>query len=463
MLLRIAFSLFAIISTATITASAQTIDDATRAFADGDYTEALPTLRAAADKEPRNTSLHHMAGVALMRTGNLADARRYLEKGNNDSKLALAELAFLEYRFDEADDLLDKYEAAQKKARKPASPQAETIRHRVESGRSMLDRVEQIVIVDSLIVDREDFFRAYRLSAPSGSIRSSEVLPSGAEAASPTTVYVTESGDRMIWAAPDADENFTLVQSTRLADGSWESPASLGSALNDGGDANFPFLMPDGVTLYFANDGENSLGGYDIFISRFNGQNFLQPQNIGMPYNSPFDDYLLAIDELTGAGWWATDRNQLGDRITIYRFIPRELRINYPVDTPDLASRARVSSISSTWEPGEDYTALIERINSADQAIPVSAPLFRFPLPDGRVITDVSQFRSSAARSLMAQLLDNRLRLSRTEKQLESARVAVGKGDVTSVPTVRSLESELLSLRDEISRLTNEVVKAESR
>ena len=222
-------------------------------------------------------------------------------------------------------------------------------------------------------------------------------------------------------------------------------------------------MLPDGVTLYFANDGENSLGGYDIFISRFNGQNFLQPQNIGMPYNSPFDDYLLAIDELTGAGWWATDRNQLGDRITIYRFIPRELRINYPVDTPDLASRARVSSISSTWEPGEDYTALIERINSADQATPVSAPLFRFPLPDGRVITDVSQFRSSAARSLMAQLLDNRLRLSRTEKQLESARVAVGKGDVTSVPTVRSLESELLSLRDEISRLTNEVVKAESR
>ena len=56
------------------------------------------------------------------------------------------------------------------------------------------------------------------------------------------------------------------MQSSRLADGSWEQPEPLGDVLNEGGDANFPFLMSDGVTLYFANDGENSLGGYDIFI-----------------------------------------------------------------------------------------------------------------------------------------------------------------------------------------------------
>lgn len=462
MLLRVAFSLFAIIASAAI-ASAQTLDDAIRAFADGDYAEALPTLRAAADKEPRNANLHHMAGVALMRTGQHEAARRYLAKGTPDSKLALAELEFLEYRFDEADEILDKYETAQKKSRKPVSPQAEAIRRRVESGRSMLDRVEQIVIVDSLIVDREEFFRAYHLSPPSGRIHSAEILPSGSEAATPTSVYVTENEDRMIWAAPDADENFTLMQTTRLADGKWETPSSLGSVLNEGGDANFPFLMPDGVTLYFANDGENSLGGYDIFISRFNGQNFLQPQNIGMPYNSPFDDYLLAIDEVTGAGWWATDRNQLGDKITIYRFIPRDLRINYPVDTPDLTSRALVSSVPATWQPGEDYSTLIGNLNNADKVTPEKAPLFRFPLPDGRVLTDVSQFRSSAAKSLMAQLLDTRLRISRAEKQLASGRLDVGKGNASSADTVRSLEDELLTLRADVTDLTNEIVKAEMR
>lgn len=462
MLLRIAFSLFAIIASAAI-ASAQTLDDATRAFADGDYAEALPVLRAAADKEPRNANLHHMAGVALMRTDQYEAARHYLAKGTPDSKLALAELEFLEYNFDEADEILDKYEAAQKKSRKPVSPQAEAIRERVESGRSMLDRVEQIVIVDSIIVDREDFFRAYRLSSPSGSIRSSEVLPAGMEAASPTSVYVTESADRMIWAAPDADENFTLMQTTRLADGSWEAPESLGSVLNEGGDANFPFLMPDGVTLYFANDGENSLGGYDIFISRFNGQNFLQPQNIGMPYNSPFDDYLLAIDEVTGAGWWATDRNQLGDKITIYRFIPRDLRINYPVDTPDLTSRALVRSVAATWEPGADYTQLISRMNSADRTSAQKAPLFHFPLPDGRVLTDVGQFRSSSARNLMTRLLDTRMRITKVEKQLELARAAVSKGDVRAEATVGSLEEELINLRAQLAEQTNEVVKAEMR
>ncbi len=60
-----------------------------------------------------------------------------------------------------------------------------------------------------------------------------------------------------------------------------------------------PFFMSDGVTLYYANDGDESIGGYDIFISRKGEDGFLQPQNIGMPYNSPYDDYMLAIDEVT--------------------------------------------------------------------------------------------------------------------------------------------------------------------
>ena len=84
-------------------------------------------------------------------------------------------------------------------------------------------------------------------------------------------------------------------------------------------------MMSDGITLYYANDGDNTLGGYDIFMTRKGDDGrFLQPQNIGMPYNSPYDDYMLAIDEVTGAGWWATDRNQIPDSVTIYVFVPND-------------------------------------------------------------------------------------------------------------------------------------------
>ena len=165
----------------------------------------------------------------------------------------------------------------------------------------------------------------------------------------PTTVYVTESGDRMLWGSPDAAGNVNIVESSHLADGSWESPHAVSDNLQLGSNANFPFLLSDGMTLYYASDGEGSLGGYDIYVTRNDGDRYLNPQNIGMPYNSPLDDYLLAIDDATGVGWWATDRNMIPDSLTIYLFVPQELRDNYPVDgTPDLVDRARITSVRAT-------------------------------------------------------------------------------------------------------------------
>ena len=81
-----------------------------------------------------------------------------------------------------------------------------------------------------------------------------------------------------------------------------------------------------------------------------------------MPYNSPYDDYLLAIDELTGVGWWATDRNRIPGKVTIYVFVPQELRRNVDPDNPDLISRARLTSIRDTWNPETDRAEIIERI-----------------------------------------------------------------------------------------------------
>lgn len=43
--------------------------------------------------------------------------------------------------------------------------------------------------------------------------------------------------------------------------------------------------MADGVTLYYASDGEGSLGGYDIFVTRYDSESssYLRPDNIECP------------------------------------------------------------------------------------------------------------------------------------------------------------------------------------
>lgn len=464
MIRRIAFSITIALASA-FGIAAQSLDDAKQAYADGDYAEALPALRAAADAQPRNAAVNMMAGIAMLRTGMTNEAERYLSRGGNDAKVALAELEYMRYRFDEAEEHLDSYEAALKKARKKTDPQEETVnalRRRINNARPMMDRVEKIAVIDSIAVDREDFFKAYRLSSAAGSLLGPEALPADTEAATPTAVYVTENGDRMIWAAPDADENFRLVQTSRLADGTWEPVTPLGDILAEGGDCNYPFLMPDGVTLYFANDGENSLGGYDIFISRFNGEGFLQPQNVGMPYNSPYDDYLLAIDEATGAGWWATDRNRLGDSITIYVFIPQELRKNYDVDTDDLAGLALLTSISRTQQPDADYTDVMRAIaRTKEKTSGARQNEMRLGLPDGRVITSPSQLHSPAARSLAQRYASTARELEQCVAELEKMRREYTSGSSTIAPSIRQKESQETQLRQSLRRLAADISQTE--
>ncbi len=443
--------------------SAQSLAEAKEAFSRGDYAEALPVLKEHAAKEPRNAALQQMTGIAMMYTGNEAGAVHYLEKGTNEANIYLARIAFNRYDFERAEELLEKYEKAQKKARKPVDEEVELLREKISLGTSMLDRVEKIVIIDSMTVDRENFFKYYKLAPSAGYIcEPSEVLPDNFEVAVPSSVYLTESKESMIWVTPDSDENFVLMSSTRLADDSWEKPMPLGDNLNNGGDANYPFMMSDGVTLYYASDGENSLGGYDIFLSRRDGDTFFQPQNVGLPYNSPYDDYLLAIDEETGVGWWATDRNRIPDKVTIYRFIPQELRINYPVDHEDLASRALITSYRDTWEPGADYSQLLAKVDNLGNGSDEKSVDFSFPLPGGRIYHSVDDFKSASARKLMTDYLNFASSIEAKTRRLAMLRRAYASGDTSYGEEILALEKELPNMKAELVSRANDIIKAEN-
>lgn len=54
------------------------------------------------------------------------------------------------------------------------------------------------------------------------------------------------------------------------------------------------FLHIDGETMYIASEGHESIGGYDIFVSkRVQGQ-WTKPVNMGYPINTPYDDFFFA-------------------------------------------------------------------------------------------------------------------------------------------------------------------------
>lgn len=395
--------------------------------------------------------------AGLMLVPGAADAKKRRARApklSAEQLLQQARDAFYDYDPELAATKLDEA----RDARNVDEDEADRLEARINRMNDMIQRVEDIVIVDSTEVDIDDFLSVYRLSAPAGSLATAESLEPRFDAASPTAVYATEDGSTILWGTPDG-----LAESHRMTDGSWEQPTSLGDVLNAGGTANYPFLLPDGITLYYATDGEDSLGGLDIYISRRNRDGFAVPQNLGMPYNSPFNDYMLAIDEYTGAGWFATDRNYPGQSVTVYTFIPAQSRTNLDVNRDDLARRARITDIKATQRPDEDYSEILDRIKATTSAETVldDTPDFSFAFPDGRVYTRWDQFKSDKARQHMENYVDALADFESDNEQLQQLREAYAKGNRKNGAAIIALEKKLRSVRQTLLKLSNLVVQAE--
>ncbi|MBN1950605.1 MAG: OmpA family protein [Bacteroidales bacterium] len=67
-------------------------------------------------------------------------------------------------------------------------------------------------------------------------------------------------------------------------------PAQNIAELNTGLNEDTPFLTEDGEFLFFSSQSFTSMGGYDIFVSRREGNTWGLPVNLGYPINSTDDD-----------------------------------------------------------------------------------------------------------------------------------------------------------------------------
>ncbi|MDE6297674.1 MAG: hypothetical protein K2L89_07475, partial [Muribaculaceae bacterium] len=258
---------------------------------------------------------------------------------------------------------------------------------------------------------------------------------------------------------------YNIAESIRLTDGTWSKPVMAPLSLGGEKNAEFPFMMPDGVTLYFASDGEGSIGGYDIFVATRDAQSgeYLQPQNLGMPYNSPFDDYLLAIDEYNGVGWWATDRNKLGDNLTVYLYKVKDTRVNYNPDEEDadIEDLALITNFKATQDEEKDYSSLVSQIKEISPA-KKRKELFRLPLSGGRVYVSFDDFTTVGGREAMKNYL-----LAKREYDLAARDLSDLRKQYHSNPSpelkskIRVIESQMEKDNDNLKNLLNDVYKAE--
>lgn len=118
-----------------------------------------------------------------------------------------------------------------------------------------------------------------------------------------------------------------IWMSTRMDNGQWTEPKNL-SELNTNEDDEAVYIAPDGKTLYFSSKGYKGLGGYDIFVSKFEDGKWSAPENMGPPLNTPGDDYFLVVNADGTKGYLASSGS--GDNRDIYEvtFEKKKAKVN---------------------------------------------------------------------------------------------------------------------------------------
>ena len=100
----------------------------------------------------------------------------------------------------------------------------------------------------------------------------------------------------------------------------WSEPENLGPKINTPQDEQFPFIHPDGVTLYFSSYGHPGMGKSDIFLSRLEDGKWLTPMNLGYPINTDGDEWNFVVDSKGENAYMASDRLDGYGGMDIYTF-----------------------------------------------------------------------------------------------------------------------------------------------
>lgn len=463
------FILFFVLLNA-VTINAQTIDDAKLWYQEGKYSKALPILMDEYNLNPENKLINQLLGVSLFEMGKFVESEKYLIYAANneitDVLIYLGELFALQYKFDEAEECFSKYEKSKRKD-KIALEVLEDKRMFADHLKRLTRRTENVQIIDSLVIPKSNLLDAYFLSSTSGNLMPVNEFFKN-QTSNSSILYVNEKQNKVLFSQHDSINGSDLYSMEKLLD-SFGNQKRLPETINNIADQTFPFVMPDGLTIYYASNGNNSIGGYDLFVTRYNiaTDSYLNPNQLNMPFNSPFNDYLLVIDEIKGVGWFASDRYQPEGSVCVYTFIPSEKVVLLESDDEKyLSRRAKIASIRESWLPQTDYSSLIALAKKIDQPNNQNTTEFVFVINDSKTYNRLTDFQSAEARELFIQSITSENELKSTLKQLSVQReqyLNINSRNELLRKSILQLENTADSLYKNVKRLKTAARNAENR
>lgn len=337
----------------------------------------------------------------------------------------------------------------------------------------MLPNTQKVFVIDSTIVDKDKVMSAIPLPKAYGQFVEYNSF-FGKQTNNHSYVFVNGFGNRCYYTELGNDSISRLYMCDKLGD-KWGSPIAIKEINNRFTDISFPYMASDGQTLYFSGiSNEDGLGQRDIYMTKYDADEgtFMQAENIGLPFNSPADDYVFVVADADKMAWFATTRRQPAEKACVYAFVPSETRQNYNADDIEenkLERLASLTRIRETWPTPEIRDKALARLNKLrDNASKAATGTdnFVFVVNDATRYTSINQFRSDDTRKAFYDIVRQRNDLKATLAKLQNLRgtyhTATGDSKATTGTQILRLEQSVDTMRANIKKAEQELRRNEN-
>lgn len=420
---------------------AQSAANADQLFTTGNYPAAKTIYEQLTRKNPTNTLYLYRYARCAQETGDHKTAIEYFLRAGDRYILKhffLGESYMALWYNQEAIESYEKYldVATNEERTEHINKQIVLAQKRLR----YLRRVENITVIGYEELPVKSLLNAYKLSSNAGTL-SQDI--NGA------ITFTAQRGDRCIFAMK-SDSVSLLGNRFRLLD-QWGKADTLPETVNISTEQNYPFCLDDGVTVYFASNHPDGMGGLDIYITRYNTatETFTTPENIGFPFNSTGNDYMFAIDEEKGIGYFATDRFSTNDSVRVYTFLIKEPKTYlHGLSTDSLAMYAQLKVYNQT--------DTIEILTESKTDITTTEESIFFVINDSTIYTTMDDFHSNEAKKLYDDYIHQNAQLEAISTQLESLRMQYTEAEEEEK---KNLQQNILTLEKGKNMLAKTVRK----
>jgi tetratricopeptide (TPR) repeat protein len=348
--------------------------EAIKEFSDGNFREALSKYEALIQKFPKDASFHYYKGLCLLNMNyQLPKAIECLEFANSRPNIPVdglyyQGLAYLKtYQFPKAKASFESFMRAA--SRQDARKYEVAMRLKnVENAMRFTETYNPYEVYSFSNRTVHELAEKGILNTPGGrfDLKPAEFFMNGEEEDQLTNYFfmpksIIKGEYVYISAYNKTKKGGAELFRVRYNNGkSWGKPEPLIS-LNTLHDEILPYFDPVSKDLYFASNGHNSMGGFDLFKSRYDEERntFSEPLNLGFPVNSPYDELLFIPGVDLGSVFLLTERQSTDSLYSMFK-----IRFKDPVTKITTASSAEKEKIGRFGDDLSAFTSPVKVENT---------------------------------------------------------------------------------------------------